>query len=138
MAALWTIFSPHPETKLRELEAQYLAQVERYLADHPDCEDTWGEPTGGGPVPAADDVVREYRAHRLPLADYVLERLSACRSAFYIDRPGDLSIDRLQVSLLRYVLDRIGKGLIMFNDYPLESTDIVRLELRGHEEAVDF
>jgi len=130
MSATFQILSPISPREMLDLERACMAAVEAYLDEHPDCEDQWGEIGAGGPIPRQPEVVAAYRRYRLDLPDVVVERLSRCRSSMMIDRPGDLDADRLQVSILCFLLERAGEGLIMFNDYPLVDTTAALLDLR--------
>jgi hypothetical protein len=65
----------------------------------------------------------------LPLDPDILVRLGGCRSAFSIDRPGDIAVGGLQVSVMRFVLQRTGPGLAMLNDYPFVTSEILLAEL---------
>jgi hypothetical protein len=132
------ILTPLKERELFALEDECLRLVEQYVAEHPDCDDSWGDPSAGGTVPSEQDVRAAYRQHRLALPDAILERLSGCRSVLSIHQPGDLHSDKLQVSILRYFLERIGKGLVIFNDYPLELSDSVLSSLRKKRGAPGF
>lgn len=119
MSATFRLLAPLLPREMLDLEAACEREVEAYLHEHPDCEDEWGEIVAGGPLPTREEVVAAYRLYRLDLSDEVLERLDACQSSLSIDRPGDLDTDRLQVSVLRLFLERAGRALVMFNDYPL-------------------
>jgi len=89
-------------------------------------------------VPDRAEVLAEYRRYQLELPERVLHRLHACRSSLVIEDPGDLAESPLQVSLLRFLLERVGHGLIMFGDYPLEPTEQVLEELRTRHGAPGF
>ena len=138
MSATWRIFSPLSETELRAVADECVAHVEAYLDEHPECDDRWAEPVAGGDVPTVADVRATYHKYRLPLPDAIVDRLSKCRAALLLDKPGELDADQLQVSILKFLLERIGKGLILWNDHPLEATDLVRLELRTRAGAPGF
>jgi hypothetical protein len=118
MSATWQILSPITPREMLDLEVECTRVVTEYLDDHPDFEDTWGELGAGAALPTQPEVVSAYQRYRLPLPDAVLEKLAACHSSMRIDCPGDLSSDRLQVSVLRYLVERAGDGLVLFNDYP--------------------
>jgi hypothetical protein len=135
MSATWYLLSPLSAKKMNALEEECQAAIDAHLEEHPDSEDTYGEIAAGGVVPGEAEVVAAHQRLSLPAPDdKLLKRLARCKSALSIDRPGALETDPLQVSILRFLLERIGKGLVLFNDYPLETADdaIVRLqELSG-------
>ena len=138
MSATWQILSPLTPREMLDLEAECNRVVTDYLDDHPDCDDTWGELGAGGALPTQPEVVSAYQRYRLALPDVILEKLAACRSSMRIDRPGDLSVDRLQVSVLRYLVERAGDGLVLFNDYPFVLAARVLTDLRKAPSARGF
>jgi hypothetical protein len=121
-----------------EVERECERALELYLAQHPERADRWGEFSAEGDVPSRLEVEREYRALHVQLPPHIRQRLQACRSVMRIEDPGDLRSNPLQLSLLRFILARIGEGLIMFDDYPLERTDAVLESLRRRPGAVGF
>lgn len=123
---------------MRELEAACERAVGAYREANPDCDDAWGEIMAGGEIPTREQVVGAYRRLRLELTADVVDRLEGCRSSLLIDRPGDIDTDRLQVSVLRYLLEGAGQGLVMFNDYPLVPTDQALTILRRKRGAPGF
>jgi hypothetical protein len=135
MSATWFLLSPLSAKKMIALEEECQAAIDAYLEEHSDCEDAYGELAAGGVVPEEAEVVAAHQRLSLPAPDdKLLKRLARCKSALSIDRPGPLETAPLQVSILRFLLERVGKGLVLFNDYPLETADdaIVRLqELAG-------
>jgi CheY-like chemotaxis protein len=82
-----------------------------------------GEMAVGGYLPAPAVVAAGYRALQVPLGADVLDRLSRCRSAFTIDRPGNISFGCLQVAAMRFVLEHSGVGLVLLNDFPFVTTE---------------
>jgi hypothetical protein len=128
MSQTWFLLSPIPAKEALAVEKSCSEAIEQFLAEHPECDDHWGELGPGGPVPTPADATEAHRRYRLPLPDSIIERLTTCRSSLAIDRPQGG----------RYLLKRIGKGLVMFNDYPLLNSNIVLLDLRHHEGAMDF
>jgi hypothetical protein len=139
MSATYSIFSPLAPREMLELEQECTRAVEQYLEDHPDCDDEWGEMQAGGSIPRAEEVRTEYARLGLVLDADVLERLSRCGSVFSIDRPGDIeTMGGLQVSILRYVLQRTGEGLVLLNDYPFEPSEALLSKLRARRGASGF
>lgn len=138
MSATWQILSPLTPREMLDLEAECTRVVTDYLDDHPDCDDAWGELGVGGALPTQPEVVSGYQRYRLALPKAILEKLAACRSSMTIDRPGDLAVDRLQVSVLRYLVERAGDGLVLFNDYPFVMAARVLTDLRKAPSAREF
>lgn len=131
MSATFLLFAPLSPQEMRELEVACERAVEAYLEEHPDCDDRWGEIIAGGAIPTRQEVLEGYGHYDLDLDDETVARLDACRSALIVDRPGDFETDRLQVTVLRFLFERAGRGLVMFNDYPLVSTEEAIEMLRG-------
>jgi len=139
MSATYTILSPLSPKEMLELEESTQRALDDYLQEHPDCDDDWGEMSAGGFIPTHDEVIAAYRQFRLELPPGVLERLSRCRSAFSIDRPGDIETEGgLQVSILRFLLERTGQGMALLNDYPFESSEHLLARLRKKRGAKGF
>ena len=139
MSATYTILSSLEAKEMLDLEQACLRAVEEYLEEHPECEDDWGEMGAGGAIPRAEEVGEAYAERRLvPDAD-LIERLGRCRSAFSIDQPGDIeTVGGLQVSILRFLLERAGESLVLLNDYPFEKGDALLAKLRTRPGAKGF
>jgi hypothetical protein len=138
MSATFFVFSPLSPEELRAVEAACTSTIEAYLEEHPDCDDEWGELGPGGALPTQPEVASAYRRFRLDLPDEIVETLSRCRSSLAIDRPGDLTTERLQVSALRMLLQRAGDALVMLNDYPLLPAREVLADLKRRKGAPGF
>lgn len=133
MSATYSILSTLEPRALLELEQSAIRAVEEYLEEHPECEDEWGEMGAGGAIPGADEVREAYAKYGKVLDADVLERLARCRSVFSIDHPGDIdTVGGLQVSILRFLLERAGESLVLLNDYPFETGEVLlgRLALK--------
>jgi hypothetical protein len=139
MSASYLLLSPLSPKEMLELEQRVQRALEEYLEEHPECEDERGEMSAGGQIPRPEEVVEAYRRYRLELHPGVLERLSRCRSAFSIDRPGDIeTAGGLQVSILRFLLEQAGEGMVLLNDYPFESCEHLLARLRKKPGARGF
>jgi hypothetical protein len=124
MSATWLILSPLSSKQMSDLEDECRRALDAFLDEYPDSDDTYGEISAEGEIPSKEEVVRGHKRYQLKLPEVILERLAKCKSAMSIDRPGNLETDGLQVSMLRFILERVGEGLIMYNDYPLIETKI--------------
>jgi len=138
MTVKWTILSPLSSREMLEVERECERALEHYLQLYPECADRWGEFSAGGSIPTRSEVATEYHRYRLRLPDGVAARLASCRSVMTIERPGRLEADGLQASLMRFILERTGKGLVIFNDYPMEETEVVLAGLRHQRGAPGF
>lgn len=140
MSATYSILSSLSPKEMLALEQACIRAVEEYLEDHPDCEDEWGEMgVGGLGIPTADEAREAYARDRVPLDPEVIERLGRCQSVFSIDRPGDIeTVGGLQVSILRFLLERAGESLVLLNDYPFETGEALLAKLRKRRGAEGF
>jgi hypothetical protein len=139
MSATYTLFSPLTPKQMLELAALCQHTLEEFLEQHPDCEDEWGEMSAGGHIPREEEVVLAYSRYALPLDPEVLKRLARCRSTLTIERPGDIDTrGGLQVSILRFLLERIGDGMALLNDYPFESSQQLLARLKKKKAAKGF
>jgi hypothetical protein len=139
MSATYSILSTLAPKAMLELEQACVRIVEAYLEEHPECEDEWGEMGAGGTIPPAAEVRDAYARRGLLLEDDLLERLERCASVFSIDRPGDIdAVGGLQVSILRFVLERAGDSLVLLNDYPFEKGEALLSKLKTRRGAKGF
>ena len=136
MSATWWIYSPIAPQAMRDLEAECERAVEAFLEEHPGCDDEVAEVLAGGELRSLDEVKEGYARYRMKLPPAVVARVEACRSVMTLERPGDLGVDALQVSVLRYLLERTGEALVMFNDYPLVPSEGA-LENLAEKEGVE-
>lgn len=137
MSATFFLYSPLSPQEARELAERCMRAIEDYLAEHPDTDEEWAEVEAGGALPRPEDVIAAYQKYRLPLEGEVLTRLEACRSALTLDRPR-FPYSPLQVSILRFLLERLGDGLCLLNDYPLRPAEGFAAELRREKAARGF
>ena len=145
MSQMWLLLSPLSGREALSLSILCNEAIETYMVEHPDCDNPC-EIGPGGPLATREDVVEAHRRYRLALPDSIIDKLAACRSSIMIDRPRGgrtsdgqyVEIPSLQISILRFLLRRVGDGLALFNDYPLVSSRIVLLDLRQHDGEVDF
>lgn len=139
MSATFTILSPLDPKRMIDVENAVEVALEQYLEDHPDCDDDWGQMGPGGLLPSLDEVRAAYARYGLTLEQDVLARFQRCRSAFTIDRPGDIEVaGGLQVSLLRFLLEEIGESLVLLNDYPFETSEALLTRLKKRRSAPGF
>jgi hypothetical protein len=142
MSETWFVYADLDAPAALAVAAAADEAIAAWLADHEGGdEDSVPELGGGGPVPRQPEVAAAYRRYRLDLPDAVIERLASCRATLAVDHPGALPESPLSVSVLRFVLARVGPALVMFNDYPLVLSEEVlrglgrRRGARGFEEA---
>jgi hypothetical protein len=83
-------------------------------------------------------VAAAYRRYRIDLPDDVVERLAACRASVAIDHPGPLEASPLSVSVVRFVLGRVGPALVMLNDYPFLTSEEISARIRRRRGASGF
>lgn len=139
MSAIYSILTTLEPKAILELEQAAIGAVEEFLEEHPECDDDWGEMSAGGPMPGPAEVRAAYEKYGLDLEPDVLERLERCRSVFSIDNPGDIdTVGGLQVSILRFLLERAGESLVFLNDYPLEKGEALLARLRKVPGAKGF
>ncbi len=145
MSQVWLLSTPLSGAEALSLIDRCNDAIESYMEEHPDCEDAC-EVCAGGPLAAREDVVEAHRSYRLALPHPILDKLATCRSSIAMDRPRGgrtrdgqyVDVPPLQISILRFLLSRIGDGLVAFNDYPLLGARIILLELRQTEGDPEF
>lgn len=124
MSVDYVILSPLAPAELERVEEQCRERLAAWYEDHEDAGDEIGEFAMGGFIPSpseAEDMVKlpDDGGQAPPGSKQtkaVLERLRTIRSAITIERPGNLDLDRMQVSILKFLVERAGKGLVLFVD----------------------
>lgn len=144
MSVQYIIFSPLPPAQINELVQTCQQYVDEWFIDHADRDDQWGEFMVGGEIPSPGDataMVCDEEGIVMPVDSErtaaVLERLATIKTAVTIERPGSIDADRMQVSILRFLLEGSGDGLIQLVDV-LEMTEVILEELAGREGAPGF
>jgi hypothetical protein len=137
MSWSWYVYTARAPSEVIEVECELEAALAAFFEDH-DIDDDYAEPAAGGfPPPRPDDVV----AHRAQLREVVsptlLERLSACRATFSFDHVrSEPDESPLQVSILKFCLERLAPCVMDWGDLSLELGEVVlgrlsRMRSRG-------
>ncbi|AKT36114.1 hypothetical protein [Chondromyces crocatus] len=138
MSATWWIYSPLAPEAMRALEDECERVLEAYLEAHRDSEDEYAEVLASSKLPTLDELEALYRRSRKSIPASVTARFEACRSMMILERPGDLDVDAVQVSMLRFLLEKTGEALVLFNDGALETSEEVLRDLARKRGAADF
>ena len=140
----FTILSPVSPERMREIESECYGVIREWYENHDDPGDEWGEFHVGGMVPAPREAARMvWLDDDRPAPEssdktrQVLTLLGNVRSSLTIAEPGDIAVDLLQVSILRFLLERAGTGLICMSD-SLEPAELILDELRDLPGAPGF
>jgi hypothetical protein len=131
-------FSPLSPDELEDVVLSCTAEIEAYRARHPTIADRTGELTMGGTVPTVDEARAAHESYEEPFTDALAKKLAKIRSACTVTEPGDLELSPLQVSVVRYLVDRIDDGLALLIDYPLLTIAACIDELKGYKARDDF
>ena len=144
MSVQYVIFTPLSPVEAAELVDLCHQHIEAWYLDHDDQDERWGELVVGGELPSPGDataMVCDDDGVVMPVDSektaVVLARLETVRSAITIERPGGVDTDRIQVSVLRFLLERAGEGLIQLVDM-IEPVEVILGELAGREGAAGF
>lgn len=138
MGITWQILSPLSLEDMIAVEEECLDLIDAFLKGHPHCSEQYGEVSAGGPLISEEDAVEAYRDSDTPLPKSTLKLLNDCQSGLFIERPGTLEVAALQVSILDYLLTRIGQALILFNDFPLKTTEEVQSDIKELPRSREF
>ncbi|MCP4446504.1 MAG: hypothetical protein GY811_14330 [Myxococcales bacterium] len=144
MSVEFVIFSPLAPSVFEGVAHQCRQRLDAWYEEHDSC-DEWGEFFLGGWVPSVtdaaemiwDDEGAGQACADSPKAKKILERLGTIRSAITIERPGNIDIDRMQVSILRFLVERAGPALVQFVD-ALELSEPVITDMRAREGMLGF
>jgi hypothetical protein len=138
VAASWQILTTLSSDEAAALERIVDRAVDAYLEANPDCTDTFGEVSATGIVPSEKEASEAHSALGVTLQKAARERLRKCRSSLTIEEPGELASDPLQVSILRFLLERAGDCLVLLGAYPLKGSSAVLKDLAKLQAAEGF
>ena len=138
MSVELVLLSPLSPEELEDVVVSCTAEVEAYRARHPTVADKTGELVLGGSVPSVDEARAAHESYEEPFPDALAVKLGKIRSVCTIREPGDLESSPLQVSVVRYLVDRIDDGLVLLIDYPLLTIAGCIEELGGYKARADF
>lgn len=138
MSVELVLFSPLSPDELEDVVVSCTAEIEAYRARHPTIADKTGELVMGGTVPTIEEARAAHEEYEEPFPDSLAKKLAKIRSACTIRDPGDLESSPLQVSAVRYLVDRIDDGLALLIDYPLLTIKACVEELGGYKARDDF
>ncbi|HMR06687.1 MAG TPA: hypothetical protein PKA88_12945 [Polyangiaceae bacterium] len=132
MSVTYLLLSPLTEQEMLDLEYACGDALDAWFDDNPDAENDYGEMETMEDVLSLEDVKKAYKKSKLELDDATAERLATCQSGFSIEDPGEISGEGgLQVSILRFLLERAGAGLVSLGGYPFENAEDVLERLRS-------
>ncbi len=126
----WYLYTTLPPREALRVDAEYLTALEQYLAEHDD-DDELAQAGAGGPPPPKPDDVATYRARfREELDPAILARLAECRATISFDYVrGEATDSPLQVSVLRFFLERLGPCVFDWGDLSLELGEVALARL---------
>lgn len=121
----WTyyIYTPLTIEEIQKLEAQYSESFSEFLSQHPELaesEESTGMVFVGGAVPSVDEVVTANSEFEMEVAPTILDRLKKCRTVIEIEDPVSPESSRLQVTTLRFLLERAKESVMDWGDYQLQ------------------
>jgi hypothetical protein len=131
-------FSLLTPAELEDVVVSCTAALETYRAQHPNVTDRTGELVMGGTVPSVDEARAAHESYEEPFPDSLAAKLLKTQSVCTIREPGDLESSPLQVSVVRYLVDRIDDGLVLLIDYPLLTISACIEELATYRARDDF
>jgi hypothetical protein len=134
----WYLYTTRSPQDVVRVDAEYQAAIDEYLSNH-DVDDEYAEAgAGGSPPPRPDDVAAAIADRRENLAPAIRARLLECRATVSFDYVrGDATESPLQVSALRFWLERLEPCVFDWGDLSLELGEIAlqklaRAKSRGH------
>lgn len=125
MSWTWFVYTQLPAKGLLEIEEELERALTEWVEERGDeaseeLLETCGQVGPGGPVPPVDDVVATNARFGRRVDPEVLERLATCRSSLAIDRIRGSGLEHpLQVSVLKFILDRTGDSLVDWGDHQI-------------------
>lgn len=134
MTQTWTLLSPLGTGELRAIAEDAQAALYAFGEDGDGC----GDLITDADPPSPKSIVASYAKFGTPLDESVLKRLNECKSCVVIEDPADLDRDPIQVAVIRYIVDRMGKGFVLFDDFPVVETELVLIELKKKKMVKGF
>jgi hypothetical protein len=138
MSWTWFIYSPLSMNEVLAVQSDLDHALEAWAEERGDegaeeLMETCGEVGPGGAVPSCDEVVRYNENFRLPVDRDVLNRLSTCRTSLAIDRIRQSGVEHpLQVSILRFLVERLGACLVDWGDHQIAVSERVLDDLKKY------
>ena len=131
-------FSPLSQEELEDVVVSCSAELDAYRVEHPNLADVTGALAMGGTVPSLQEARKAHQEYEEPFPDSLAKKLGKIQSAATISEPGDLENSPLQVSIVKYLVDRIDDGLVLLIDYPLLTIGDCIEELQSYKARDDF
>ena len=132
MSAMYLLLSPLSEKEMLDLEYECGDALDAWFDDNPDAENDYGEMETTEGIPSLDEIKAAYKKEKLELDAETEGRLAEVQSGFSIEDPGDIETKGgLQVSIMRFLLERAGNGLVSLGKYPFEKSEDVLERLRS-------
>jgi hypothetical protein len=135
MDLTWFVYTPLGLVEMQAVEQSYRVALAAYFDEHGKVTDEVAQLDAASMVPKPSEVSASYRKAGKPVPPLVMTRLRACKRGFRLEHPGNLAVDKLQVSALRYLLRRVGLGLIDWGDGLLEPVEEGLHVLDRHPDA---
>jgi hypothetical protein len=123
----WHIYTTIAPPEVVRIEDAYQVALEAYLAEHDDDDDDDARPeAGAGRAPPSPDEVAAYRARFGEALDpEIRARLADCRATIsFANVRGEPTDGRLQVSALRFFLERLAPCVFDAGDLSLELGEV--------------
>lgn len=134
MTQTWTLLSPLGTDELLAIAEEAQAALSSFGEDGDGC----GDIIADADVPSSKSIAASYAKFGTPLDESVMKRLDECKSCVVIEDPADLDRDPIQVAVIRYFVDRMGKGFVLFDDFPVVETELVLIELKKKKTVKGF
>lgn len=137
MGKEWHIYSELSPQDASTLEERYVAVLEAHFDERPEAQavERVGAVTASALVPSLAEILGPLGLEKRGQPPPVLERLERCRSMLTVDRPGQLDLDRLQVSALRFLLEQAAPCVVGGLEDRLELGEKALSSLRRYRSA---
>jgi hypothetical protein len=138
MSWTWFIYSPLSMNEVLAVQSDLEQALEAWVEERgeeaaEELMETCGEVGPGMPVPSSDDVIRYNENFRQTVDPDVLKRLATCRTSLAIDRIRESGVEHpLQVSVLRFLVERLGACLVDWGDHQIALSERVLDDLKKH------
>ena len=133
--ARWHLYTPLSASELEKVEAEYQQALARASEARPGSTASVGALAPAPGVPRAAEVTVAFRAADKPAPPLVLARLKGCKRGLTVSEPAELETDRAQVSAIRFLLQRLGQGVVDWGDGQLQPTEEALKALESHLDA---
>jgi hypothetical protein len=133
MGETWSIYTQLSLSEARTLEDEYFRAVEAFLETKKIEPGVYGEVAAIGSAPSIEEIRRAHKGMEIP--EEIKARIDEAQSTIEIEGAAELAESTVQVSLLRFLLEKAGNAVMDWGDYRLELSEDALESLDDYKSA---